>query len=146
VLVGSRVVVVIAEGGGPFGEAFARRFAQVTADLEDDRPRVVVVHGEPLRVDGGTRVTSVVVSTAQGEVEHEADAVVVDAPRAPSYELATQGGADVVHEPRGYRVRTEPGTLPAGLFVVGEMAGTPLEAGAILAAAAEVARSILESA
>lgn len=145
VLVGGRVVVVIAEGGGPFGEAFARRFARKAASLEGERPRVVVVHGTPLRVEGGTRVTSVVVSTANGEVEHEADAVVVDAPRAPSYELATQGGADVVHEARGYRVRTEPGTLPPGLFVVGEMAGTPLEASALLAAAADVARSVLES-
>jgi hypothetical protein len=69
--------------------------------------------------------------------------VLIDAPRAPAYELAEQAGATLVHEPRGFVVRTEGGRIDEGLYAVGELAGTAFDAGAIEAEAAAVARAIL---
>ena len=69
--------------------------------------------------------------------------MLVDAPRAPSYELAEQAGARLVHSPRGYLPRTDRGKIRDGVWIVGEAAGTPLrvtemalEAEAIVASAA----------
>jgi sarcosine oxidase subunit alpha len=124
VMVGKRVVVVTTEGGGPFGASFAAAaygFADTT-----------VVHGEPVRIRGASHVKAVVVRDASGnEKEHAADAVLIDAPRSPAYELAEQAGAVLVHEPRGFVVRTDSGRIDSGIFAVGEIAGTAFDAAAI---------------
>lgn len=139
VLAGKRIVVVVASGGGPFGASFARAVG--------DRATVTVVHGEPVRVRGSSRAKAVVVRDAAGqEREHAADVVLIDAPRSPAYELAEQAGAQLVHEPRGFVVRTEGGRIAAGLYAVGELTGIPFDAGAITAQAAEVAATIAEDA
>ena len=138
VLAGKRIVVVVPEGGGPFGESFARAVPR-------DRAIVTVVHGEPVRVRGSSRAKAVVVRGADGkEKEHQADVVVIDAPRSPAYELAEQAGARLEHEPRGFVVRTEGGRIDRGRYAVGELTGTPLDAVAIDAEAARVAATIAE--
>jgi hypothetical protein len=71
-------------------------------------------------------VRSVVIATASGEETHEADALVIDAPRAPAYELCAQAGASLVHEPRGFVVRGP--KIRDGIFAAGEVIGTPLDA------------------
>ena len=48
-----------------------------------------------------------------------------------SYELAEQVGAALVHEPRGFVVRTDYGRIESGIYAVGEMTGTPFDAAAI---------------
>ncbi len=116
---GARVVVAIAAGGGPFGEAFAR----------ESKSEVTVVRGEPTAVSGSSRVKRVTF----GKKEIAASALLVDAPRAPAYELAEQAGAKLVHEPRGYVVRAERGCVRDGVFVVGELVGTKLDADAMRA-------------
>jgi sarcosine oxidase, subunit alpha len=136
VLAGKKIVVVVSDGGGPFGESFARAVPR-------DRATVTVVRGEPVRVRGSNRAKAVVVRDAAGkETEHSADLVLVDAPRSPGYELAEQAGAVLVHEPRGFVVRAEGGRIDAGLYAVGELTGTPFEAGAIAAEATRVAATI----
>ncbi|MBX3190163.1 MAG: (2Fe-2S)-binding protein [Labilithrix sp.] len=145
VLLGPRVVVVIPEGGGPFGASYARAMARATMQRQGKHaPTVTVVQGTPLRIKGSSRVKGVVVMTAAGKEEAlAADAVLVDAPRSPAYELATQAGATVRHEPRGYVVVTDGGRAAEGVYAVGELAGCPLDAAAVDADAARAAATIL---
>lgn len=134
VLVGNEMVVVATPGGGPFGASLARA-------LPD---RVTVATGEPVRVRGSSHAKAVVVRDASGhEKEHAADAVLVDAPSSPAYELAEQAGAHLVHEPRGYVVQTEGGRIRDHVFAVGEMTGTAFDPAALEAEAARVATTIL---
>jgi sarcosine oxidase subunit alpha len=132
VVPGRRIVVVVSEGGGPFGAAFAKAHAGTT-----------LVHGEPVKVSGSSRAKSVVVRDVSGkENEHAADTVLIDAPRSPAYELAEQAGAKLVHEPRGYVVRAENGKIAPDVYAVGELTGAPFEAAAIEADAARVVAAI----
>ena len=127
VLAGTKIVVVVAEGGGPFGEAYARAAPKVTT----------LVRGEPVRVRGSMRAKSVTVRGKGGqETEYACDAVLIDAPRAPAYELAEQAGAPLVHEARGFVAAA--GRIAEGVFAVGELCGTPLDADAITAEAERV--------
>lgn len=114
---GEHVVVAVAEGGGPFGEAYARISKNAT-----------LVHEAPTAVHGSARVKRAVF----GKTELEATALLVDAPRAPAYELAEQAGATLAHEPRGYVVRAERGRIRDGVFAVGEVTGCPLDPDAIV--------------
>jgi sarcosine oxidase subunit alpha len=117
VSLGKKIVVAISEGGGPFGEAFAR----------ESKSEVTVMRAEPTRAVGSSRVKRV----AFGKKEIAASALLVDAPRAPAYELAEQAGATLAHEPRGYVVRAEHGMIRDGVHAVGELTGTPLDLGAM---------------
>jgi sarcosine oxidase subunit alpha len=147
VLVGRSVVVVVPPGGGPFGVSYARALEQAceTAGLTgEERPGIEVVHGEPVRVKGASRVKAVVVHTAEGERTLDADAVLIDAARAPAYELCEQAGAELMHEPRGYVVRADAsGRVTDGMFAAGEVRGVPLDARAIEADADRVAAAVL---
>jgi sarcosine oxidase subunit alpha len=128
IVVGESVVVVAAPGGGPFGQVFARASRGAT-----------LVHGTPVRVRGSSRVREVVVAVPEGERQMGCDAVVIDAPRAPAYELCAQAGAELAHGPAGYVVVTRGGRIGPGMFAVGEVAGTPLEPSAMLREAEVVA-------
>ncbi len=145
VRIGARVVVVVtgdaADGAGPFGDAFAR-----AAAASEGRIAVELVRGEPLRVDGSARVTSVTVREGERTRRIDADALLVDAPRAPAYELPEQAGAALEPSSRGYLPRPQgdrPGPLRPGVWGVGEVMGTPFDAAALDAAAAAVASQIL---
>lgn len=106
---GERVVVAVSEGGGPFGELYARAAKNVT-----------VVNEAPTVVMGSSRVKRV----AFGKKEIAATALLVDAPRAPAYELAEQAGATLAHEPRGFVVRDA--KIREGVYAVGELVGAAL--------------------
>jgi hypothetical protein len=85
-----------------------------------------------------------------GERKLRADVLVIDAPRSPSYELPEQAGASLVHEPsRGFVTRAPHGRIrqegPFGVWVVGEVAGTPFDCSAIRDAADEVAEQVLRA-
>jgi sarcosine oxidase subunit alpha len=118
---GTRVVVATVEPGGPFGRAYA------AAD-----PGAVVVHGLPLRVSGSARAKAVTMATDDGEHRLKCDALLIDAPGAPAYELCEQAGAELSHERRGFMVRTTAGgRVRDGVFAIGEVAGGPLDPGAL---------------
>ena len=135
VVVGKRIVVVESAGGGPFGTSFASALKASGAKAD-----VTVIRGEPVSVRGASRVKAVVVRDAAGkEQKLAADALLIDAPRSPAYELAEQAGATLVHEPRGFVVKTETGRIAEGVYALGEMTGTPLDARAIEDEAARVA-------
>ena len=124
-----RVVVAVAEGGGPFGEAYAR--AQPTATL---------VRGVPVGSKGTGRVRGWLLATSEGERRVDAEVLLVDAPRAPAYELCAQAGAELAHESRGFVVRPGPGgRIGDATWAVGEVCGTPLDPSAMTREAAAMA-------
>jgi sarcosine oxidase subunit alpha len=125
-----RRVVVIASGHEP--GSFAGAYARVDT-------KATVVDGVPVRARGGRRIRGIVVRTPEGEVDLPCDALVVDAPRAPAYELCAQAGAELTRVPRGFIVRTGHGsTIRPSVFAVGEAVGTPVEPAAILGEAAAI--------
>jgi len=126
---GKRVLVAVTEGGGPFGEALAG----ATGDAQ-------LVRGVPERVRGSGRVREATVVDAHGAKRIPCDALLVDAPRAPAYELCVQAGAELAHEPRGFVVRVGAGgRIRPGILATGEVVGTPLEAGRVLEEARRLA-------
>jgi hypothetical protein len=86
-------------------------------------------------------VRDVVIAVPEGERQMGCDGVVIDAPRAPAYELCAQAGAELAHGSAGYFVVTRGGGIGPGVFAVGEVAGTPLEPSAMLREAEVVARA-----
>jgi hypothetical protein len=125
---GKRVVLAIAPGGQPFGASFAAA-----------RPDVTCVEGTPSLARGAGRVRAVVVN---GQ-ELGCDLLVIDAPRAPAYELCAQAGAELTHEAGGFRVRaSDAGRIREGVFACGEVVGTPLDPGALERAASALAESL----
>jgi sarcosine oxidase subunit alpha len=130
VLPGERIVVVVADRGGPFGEAFVRA-----------HPAATLVRGVPVSAKGSGRIREWTVATPAGEQRLKADVLVVDAPRAPAYELCAQAGAALVHEERGFVVHALGGRIKDGVYAVGEVAGTPLDPTAVASEADAVAES-----
>jgi sarcosine oxidase subunit alpha len=138
IAVGERVVVALAPGGGPFGAMFRDEVAHLGAPIE-----VTVVEGEPFAVHGSAHVKEVVFRDPSGEEQkHKADALLVDAPRAPAYELAAQAGAALEHRPSGFVVRAAETRVARGIYAVGEVVGTPLAWTAIEAEAEQLARAV----
>ena len=144
VVLGEKIVVVVYAGGGPFGEAYARALIEKKVQAE-----VTVVHGELVRASGGSRVSGCVVrpyadAAADGQATKaktqklEADTLLVDAPRAPSYELAEQAGSPLVHAARGYVPQAPGRKIRDGVWLVGEAAGRPFTPEAFEADAAAV--------
>lgn len=131
VVPGERIVVVVAERGGPFGEALVRA-----------HPAATLVRGVPVGVKGTGRLREWTVSTTTGEQRLKADVLVVDAPRAPAYELCAQAGAALVHEEQGFMVHALGGRIRDGVYAVGEVLGTPLDPAAIAREADAVAESV----
>ena len=127
-----RVVVAVAPGGGPFGHAYARA-----------RPDTTVVHGTPVGAKGSGRVRAWRFETPEGDRVVEAEVLLVDAPRAPAYELCAQAGAELAHEDRGFIARTGPGgRIADGVFALGEGVGTPLDPLAMAREAAALAEHL----
>ncbi len=136
VVVGKRVVVTsIGDETAGFGDAFARSAAA-------SKLCEVVRAEEVARVLGSSKVRAVVVRDKGGEHEIVADALLVDAPSAPAYELCAQAGARLEHRPRGFVVLTEGGRIRDRVWAVGEVVGTVFSPGPILEEAARLADAI----
>jgi sarcosine oxidase subunit alpha len=129
VIVGSRVALAQHDRGTVFGQAYARARAETR-----------LLPGIPLRASGSTRVRHVTVQAAGGPKRLSCDALLVDAPGAPAFELCVQAGGAVERCDRGFVVKPNPGgVIRDGVFAIGEVVGTPLEPAAILADAAAMA-------
>ncbi len=138
VAAGERIVVCLdeqASGASGVGAAFVN--AAVRAKLA-----VEVVRGAPVRADGTARVRAVVVAEGGRERRIKGDTLVVDAPRAPAYELCEQAGARLVHAPRGFVPQVESGCIREGVFALGEVTGAPLEPHVIETQADAVLRAL----
>jgi sarcosine oxidase subunit alpha len=127
VVVGRRALVVVTWEGGPFGDAVGEALEGAT-----------VVRGVPARVRGSARVKEV---TLVGHDKREpCDALLLDAPRAPAYEVCAQAGAELSQQPHGFVVRVGPGgRVRPGVLAVGEVVGTPLDVARVLEEARQLA-------
>ena len=137
VVPGKNIVVVIAPGAGLFGDSYARAVKA--------HAKVTRIEGEPLEVSGTLRVKKLRVKSADAgkELTLDADLVVLDAPRAPAFELAQQAGATLEHRPNGFVVKRDAqGRIAEGTWAVGEVAGVPFEAEAMRADAAKIANAL----
>jgi sarcosine oxidase subunit alpha len=127
---GARMLVAVTEGGGPFGEALSRAYEGVE-----------LVQGVPTHVRGSGRVKEVTVAGAAGERRIPCEALAIDAPRGPAYELCVQAGAELAHEPRGFVVKVgEGGRVRPGVLAVGEVVGMPLDVAQVV----EESRQLLD--
>ncbi len=138
VTVGERPLVCLAPEATGMGEAYARAVAHVAGESS----RVELVVGTPVAVEGSARVKGVRVLLEGVERHFKTDALVIDAPRAPAYELCEQAGARLRHEPRGFVPVTERGKIREGVFALGEAVGSALDAAAFEEAAAAIARQL----
>ncbi|MCL2448704.1 MAG: 2Fe-2S iron-sulfur cluster-binding protein [Polyangiaceae bacterium] len=125
---GTRAVVVACDEPSVFAEAYAR-----------GDPSARIAFGVPLRAHGVRQVRGLTLRTAEGEERVPCDCLIIDAPRAPAYELCAQAGATLEATRRGFRVQTGPGSrIGTSVFAVGEAAGTPLDPAAVSAEAAQL--------
>lgn len=141
IIVGKRVVIALSaqEDDTSFGEPVARALRDASS------AEVIVVRSPVQGVRGTGRVRGVVVTEGDGTREIAADALLVDVPRAPAYELCAQAGARLEHEARGFLVRPVEGRIGERVWATGEVVGTPLRPAAILEEASRVARAIAEA-
>jgi sarcosine oxidase, subunit alpha len=128
---GQNAIIVAYPESGPFGTALAGASG------------IRIVRGTVVEASGLSDVTGATITNEQGKRESiTVDAVIVDAPRAPSYELAIQAGATVKHEAQGFTVQTDAGQIAPGIYAIGELVGTALNADAIEAESNRVANAI----
>lgn len=138
VLVGEEIVI---EGDGPHARAFA-----LAARAEGAKVEALEGERRVTSVRGMSRVRSVIVEGPSGRAHLDCDAVVFDGAKAPTFELAVQGGATVEHRAQGYVVTTDEASRCAPeLFAIGEVTGAPLAPNAWETAAARVSEAIVRT-
>jgi sarcosine oxidase subunit alpha len=143
VRVGERVVVAVAPGGGPYGDHLARALAS-SKDVQ-----VTLVRGGPTRALGSSRLKQVTIRDAETKKLRtlKADALLVDAPRAPAYELCEQAGAPLDHRPAGFVPRVAApatGRIRDGVWAIGEVVTAALDRDRLAAAARALAADVVE--
>ncbi|MCZ7585583.1 MAG: NAD(P)/FAD-dependent oxidoreductase [Deltaproteobacteria bacterium] len=126
---GARVAGVVEKGG-------ALRAAPALAERLRSTGTPVFLRHRVTAAVGWNRVKSArvaAVDEGEGEITTRCDAIIVDAPRQPSWEIASQAGADVgfVSERGVFQTRCDPGgaTSQPWLFVAGEAAGDEVRLG-----------------
>ena len=140
VSLGRRAVLLAAPGPRAAGElAFGDAFERAMA--ADPKARVTRVT-DVVRAKGGLQVKAVVVREDGRERSLPADVLVVDAPRAPAYELCEQAGARLAHSSAGYVPRLDRGRIAEGVWAIGEVTGALLVAAPFVAAADEIASQL----
>ncbi len=109
---------VVLAGAGAAGDAFARAAGGAVGVTRVELESV-------LRVTGRASVRAVVVRDGKRERRIKAGALLVDAPRAPSFELAVQAGAATHYDAaRGFAPTVdEAGRAAPGVWCAGEVAG-----------------------
>lgn len=134
VVPGKELVIV---GEGLFADDYARAAAA--------HAKVTRTNGTLVAVSGTLHARKVRVVVDGKEQTLDADLVVIDAPRAPAYELAEQVGAALTHTPSGFVVeRDAGGKIAPGVWAAGEVAGVAFTPEALVADAERVARSVLD--
>jgi sarcosine oxidase subunit alpha len=131
--IGDHVLVAVAPGGGQWGEPFARENQRLGHSTK-------LVYGVPLRAKGSSRVREVEFASNDDRTTERVDALVIDAPPSPAYELCEQAGATLVHTPAGFVVSAS--AIRPGFFATGEVLGMPLDARLFVESANAIAASL----
>jgi sarcosine oxidase subunit alpha len=131
VAIGRRVVVA---GEGPFADALGRLLGSSAEILR-------VELGAVRKAEGSSRVGGVELAGGQ---RLRADAIVIETPPSPAFELAEQGGARARwFEGRGFVPEADAEGLAApGLWVAGELRGAAFDPGALLAEGRRVGAAV----
>jgi sarcosine oxidase subunit alpha len=133
---GKRVVLVVDEGAS----AQAHALAHVTSeDLTAEGVPCALRVGRVVKAHGSGGVKKVTVRVGAREETHPADALVVEVPRSPSFELSEQSGGTVVRSPSGYAVASS--TWGDRFAAVGEVTGAEPNVAAFVEAANALARA-----
>ena len=137
VAVGERIVLV---GEGPFGHALQRQ-------LEGHATVERVAVAELVKAEGSSRVGAVVVRDNDEQRRVRCDALVIEAPAAPAFELAEQAGATVSWNGGGFAPDAPGPTSPVapGVWVAGEVRGCPFDLEALLDEGRTVATAVARS-
>lgn len=106
------------------------------------------VQGMPLKAHGRGKVSGLTFEAA-GKVQRvDCDAIVLASPPSPAFELATQGGAEVIYDGalQSFIVQADADgrTANAAVYVAGELRG-PCSAAEAAASGARAARAILQA-
>jgi sarcosine oxidase subunit alpha len=131
-----------------FGDVFDRAVARYAAGAAPTRLTRLTPAQEVVRANGSTHLRAVIVRESSDggggprERSISADALLVDAPRSPAYELCEQVGATLEHRPAGYVPRSDRGRIADGVWAIGEVTGMPLAAARFVAAAEEIAAQL----
>jgi sarcosine oxidase subunit alpha len=135
IAVGEKVAIL---GSGPYASAFLERLGRHVQ-------AIAVPLGSPIAAEGRGRITSITVGTKKAARRHEVDALLVEAPGGPSFELAEQAGVGVTFDASrgGYVPVVDPnGRALPWLWCAGELAGTGPSLSAIDAQAQKVAADV----
>lgn len=132
IAVGTRIVIA---GDGPYADALAQKLgSKITHRIALD---------DVLAVEGSSRVSAVKVRDGGDEQTFRADALAVEHPGAPSFELAEQAGATLEVRPHGYGPRDlGDGNIAPGVFMTGELRGIAPHPAALAADGRAVAAAI----
>ncbi len=138
IAVGEKIALV---GDGPYAEALVSRLEKVAAFVR-------IPDGARFRARGRARVRGIEVEEGGTMRRHAVDAIAIEAPSAPAFELAEQAGAEVRLdlERGGYLPRTdEDGRVRETLYCAGEVAGVGSSLDAIVGQAERVAAAVLRA-
>ncbi|MCS6898723.1 MAG: 2Fe-2S iron-sulfur cluster-binding protein [Myxococcales bacterium] len=135
VAIGRRIV---SAGRGPFSHTLRAHLMGKAEFFEVEATSL-------LRAEGASRVGGVVLREGNRERKLRCDALVIEAPAAPAFELAEQAGGEALwREGRGFFPQCEPsGKLTQGVWVVGEARGLPFEPERLAADGRTVAEAAL---
>lgn len=135
IAIGTRIALV---GNGPYTQSLRAALSEV-AEL------IAIPEGARFGARGLARVRGIVVEREGERTRHAVDAIVVEAPGAPAFELALQAGALVKLDldRGGYVPQVDPsGRVSEGVYCAGEVAGVGGEIADIVAQAERVAAGI----
>jgi sarcosine oxidase subunit alpha len=143
IAIGEKVGIL---GAGPYATAFLERLGPKVRTIS-------VPLGASIAAEGRGRITSITVADPsegsrrdkRATRRHEVDALLVEAPGAPSFELAEQAGVPISFDPArgGYLPTTDAnGRALPWLWCAGELAGTGPSLSSIEAHARQVAGDV----
>ena len=131
---GARIVIVVHEDTPASSYALAQA---LVADLTAAKVACTLHVGRVVKAHGSSSVRKVTLARAGVEETHPADALVVEARRSPSFELATQSGATVARTASGFAVTSH--VWAERYAALGEVTGAEPSVRAFEAAARDLA-------
>lgn len=119
VVPGEKMVIVVHEDASPSAHSLARSLA---GDLATEGVSAALRVGRVVRAHGTSSVRKVTLKSADGAEETlDADTLIVEPVRAPSFELASQSGAPIARSAGGFAVAS---TFWGGRFAaIGQVTG-----------------------
>ncbi len=135
ILVGDQIAIVAPRGLSEIGKAFRDELRALNLATN-----LTVVRDAAPAIRGTSRVRGIDYQEKGEARSLKVESVIVDAPRAPAFELAEQAGAELTPAPEGFVVKTTNGKIRDGVFAIGELAGMPIELQPLLDVAKRIAK------